>query len=167
MAEQAVLARRRPDGRYDISHSRWGGTNRALAGVVDGVDPAHLPGLEWERRTRGVSFATLVAQLDYLSTAVCYRATTETTPFLALWFGLPFADESAARTAGALVSVSSLADARSLRVAFRTLKGTLTDALVGGDLPSPAAPLVLLAWLAGQRSREIHVSPPFQFPSES
>jgi hypothetical protein len=157
MAEQAVLARRRANGRYDLSRSRWAGTNAALAAVTGGTNPAVLDGVEWRHYRSDVSFPEVVESLDYLSTALCYRAGTGTTTFLCLWFGLPLPDESAPRTAGALVAVNSLADARRLRARFRTLKGALADGILAGALAASTVPFALAAWVTGQSGREVYI----------
>ena len=162
MAEWAVLARRRVHGQYVIDRARWGGTNQALARVVAGTPPAALPGVEWSRFRTVADFPPSLTDLDYLSTSVCYRVRTAVTPFLSLWFGLPLAAESAARTAGALLEVHSVTDACRLRARFRRLKGALADAIVTGTLPPLAAAFALVAWVLWIPDRETHLSPPFQ-----
>jgi hypothetical protein len=162
MAERAVLARRRRNGRYDLSRSRWAGTNEALAAVTSGSNPAALDGVEWRQYRSDVAFPELVGSLDYLSTSLCYRVGTETTTFLCLWFGLPLPDDSTPRTAGALLSVGSLPDARRLRARFRALKGNLADGQVAGTVPASAAPFVLSGWVTGQPERETYLSPTFR-----
>lgn len=165
MAEQAVLARRRQSGRYDLYRSQWAGTNEALIAVSNGKSPTVLDGVEWSSYRSDVMFREVVGSLDYLSTALCYRVGAETTIFLGLWFGLPLPDESATRTAGALVSIDSLADARRLRVQFRTLKKALADGLVAGTVPTSAAPLALSAWVTGQSERETYLPDRFRWLS--
>lgn len=160
MAERAVLARRRPDRRYDVLDARWGATDRVLAAVDDGVPPGLVAGLDWHRRSDPLSFRRLVATLDYLSTGLLYRVDRDdTTVFLPVWFGLPLADTLADPTAGALVAVDSLADARTLRVAFRTLKGAVADALLAGALAAPAVPIVVRSAIGALDGRECHVAP--------
>lgn len=166
MAERAVLARRRADGRYDLARSRWGGTDRALGRVLAGTPPDRLPDVDWRPWRSGVGFPTLVGTLDFLATSVCYRVAAETTAFLALWFGLPLPEESASRTAGALLEVVSSADARRVRRRFRELKGTLADAIIAGTLPAAVAALVLSTWVGTLAGRESHLAPAFRFPAE-
>jgi hypothetical protein len=166
MAERAVLARVRRDGRYDAARSRWGGTDRALAAVFAGIPADRLPDVTWTRWQTGVTSSTLVDSLDYLSTSLCYRVTDDTTAFLACWFGLPLVDESADRAAGALVAVNSLDDARRIRRRFRRLKGALADALVAGLLPATAAPFVVAGWVAGLADRATYLSAPFRALTE-
>jgi len=166
MAERAVLARVRRDGRYDVDRSRWGGTNQALTAVFGGTPPGRLPDVTWRRWQTGVRFPALVDSIDYLSTSLCYRVADETRAFLACWFGLPLVDESAHRTAGALVAVRSTDDARRFRRRLRRLKGALADALAGGLLPATAVPFVLVRWVAGLADRETHLSAPFRTLTE-
>jgi hypothetical protein len=158
MAERALLARRRSDGRYDTATARWGGTDRALARVCTGTAPDSLPGVSWRDR-RPLGSLDLVRTLDYLSTAALYRAGPGgTTAFLPLWFGLGLPAARPAVTVGALVAVASLPDARRLRSQFRTLKRRLVDALVTGRLPATAAPAVLAAGIVGLEDRERYLS---------
>jgi hypothetical protein len=159
MAERALLAREREDGSYTLSTARWGGTDRALSAAFDGIDPVAMPDVEWTSAGTAADFSSVVAALDYLSTAVCYRVDRAgTTVLLPLWAGLPLADEAADPDTGALVAVRSLPDARRLRAEFRTLKRALADALVAGDLPAGAAPFVLAAWVESHADRERHLS---------
>lgn len=161
VAERALLARERDDGRYDLSAAQWGGTNRALAAVFDGTSPVDVTGIAWHSLDRTVGFSTLVDGLDYLMTEVLYRVrTSETTVFLPLWFGLPVPDARPSPTSGAVVAVTSLRDANLVRVRFRTLKGALADAIAGGTLPVTAAPFVLRGAIAACEDREFHVASP-------
>lgn len=160
MAERAVLTRRRPDRRYDVLDARWGATDRALAAVDSGVPPELVEGIDWHRRPDPLPFRRLVATLDYLSTELVYRTDRgDTTVFLPVWFGLPLADTLADPTAGALVSVESLTDVRTLRAGFRTLKAGVADALLAGTLAAPAAPLVICAAIGALSGRERYVAP--------
>lgn len=157
VGERGLAVRGRPDGRYDVYTSQWGGSDGALASVTRGRSPLAVPGIDWRRRPEPVEFDPFVASLDYLSTAMVYREHGATTAFLPLWFGLPLADHVATSTAGVLVAVRSVAEARSLRQWFRRLKGRLADALITGHLPLSAAPLVLLAAARNLHPRERYV----------
>lgn len=160
MAERAILAVGRPDGRCAVATSRWGGTDRALAAVCAGTEPSGLPGVSWTYRESAPDFVSLATHLDYLSTAALYRTCGgETTVFLPLWFGLPLADLSPSPTAGALVAVDSVSDARTLRRQFRRLKGHLADAVVAGHAPVPVAVYGLWSGVAGLSDRERVLSP--------
>lgn len=155
MAERAVLACQTAHGQYDLYGSRWGGTDAALRAVCGGTSPANLPGVHWEYRRTATSFSDVVADLDYLSTGILYRVRgTNTAVFLPLWFGLPFAAARPSPGVGGLVAVASLPDARSLRDWFRTLKGSLADALGAGELPAPVTPFLLLGAIATLDGRE-------------
>lgn len=158
VAERAVLARGRPDGRYDVFLSRWGGTDRVLAAVAAGRSPFALAGVRWRAGPTGVRFGTLVAALDYPATEMVYRQDGTTTALLPLWFGLPLSDVMAAPTLGALVGVRSLPDARAVRAWFRRVKGALADAVVAGSLPAPVAALAPLAAVGSLRGRPVHVA---------
>ena len=158
MAERAILARERGDGRYAVSRSRWGGTDRALTAVCAGSVPSSLP-VRWEFEHLADDFRALGRDFDYLGTEVCYRDQRgEITAFLSLWFGLPLASARPNRGAGALVEARSLADARRLRDAFRRLKGRLADALLAGECPATAPPVILRGVLAGLAGRERYVA---------
>jgi hypothetical protein len=166
VAERAVLARSRNDGRYDLAAARWGGTDRALGRVCAGTAPGSLPGVSWQDGPT-LGFVRLRRSLDYLSTAALYRVRPAgTTAFLPLWFGLGLPSARPSATIGALVAVASLPDARRLRSQFRALKGRLVDALASGTLPATAAPGVLVAAVAGLEARERYLSgPPLSPPS--
>lgn len=160
VAERARLARERADGSYAVATSRWGGTDRALAAVCAGIPPTALPGISWETQQERPDFLSVVAELDVLSTELLYRVTSEkTTPLLSLWFGLPLAATTARPTVGALVAVESVSDARALRRWFRSLKGTLADAVTDGLLPLSVAPLVLVAAVVHLSGRERYLLP--------
>lgn len=159
VAERAVLARERADGSYAVAISHWGGTDRLLAAVCSGIPPNALPSISWKPRQDHSNFVSVVASLDVLSTELLYRvAGGKTTPFLALWFGLPLASTSAHPAVGALVAVDSLLDARALRRWFRWLKGSLADAVTAGAIPMVAAPLVLSAAISRLSARERYLS---------
>ncbi|MFT4922274.1 MAG: hypothetical protein ACI8XM_001487 [Haloarculaceae archaeon] len=165
MAERALLAHKHEDcqyegGQYEVCSSRWGGTNRALAAVCAGTQPTALPDVRWSPRQDAISFPVLVGTVDYLSTAVLYRVRSgKTTAYLPLWLGLPFTDARPAPDVGALVAVTSLADARAVRTRFRQFKGALADALRAGTLPAAATPVVVRAVLATLQDREWYLSP--------
>lgn len=154
MAERALLAHKRPDGRYAVATARWGGTDRALAAVCAGTTPASLPDIDWIERDHQPDFRAVLASLDVLATELCYRVDDGVTVFLPLWFGLPLAPLRAHPGMGALVAIDSLADARACRRWFRSLKGALADAVTAGTVPWPAVPLVLLASLETLAPRE-------------
>ena len=158
MAERALLARHRHNGNYAVSTARWGGTERALATVQAGTVPESLPGVRWTQVGHEPDFLAVVAGLDVLATAVCYRAIDDdVTVFLSLWFGLPLANVRANPGVGALVAVDSLPDARACRRGFRSLKGALTDAALAGTIPWAAVPVALLASLERAPSSELYV----------
>lgn len=168
MAERAVLARERSDGRFDVWSAQWGGTERVVAAVCAGRSPLWVPGTVWHLQTIGLEHEAVVETLDYLSTGALYRVQRgETTTFLPLWFGLPFSRTPSATTTGALVAVDSLAEMRHLREWFRRLKGSIAEALLAGDLPAVAGPLVLqttLAALGGEQYYTRPWSPPNPYP---
>ena len=155
MAERALLARELPDGSYAVATSRWGGTDGALAAVCAGTAPRVLPDVDWHDRDRHPDFRAVVAGFDVLAWELCYRvADGEVTVFLPLWFGLPLATLRADATAGALVAVDSLADARACRRWFRSLKRALADAVTAGRIPWFGVPLALLASVDALAPRE-------------
>jgi hypothetical protein len=166
VAERGVLVIKRPGGGYDRWSARWGGTDRALDAVSQGTDPLSLPGADWRPAGDDPSFGSVVGSLDYLGTAALYRVDSGVTVFVPVWFGLPVAGRLAAPTAGGLVAVPSLWDARRLRAAVRDLKAAVADAVAAGSLPAPAAPLVLSAALAAIDGRERHLAPPFDAAAE-
>ncbi len=161
MAERAVLACEREDGRYAVFRSRWGGTDRALGVVCAGISPGSLP-VSWEPTRVESDFPSSVEGFDFLGIEACYRDRRgKTTPFVSLWFGLPLTPIRANPGTGALVEVRSVDDARQVREAFRRLKGRLADALVAGHCPATVAPVALRSALAALDGRERHLfSPP-------
>lgn len=170
MAERALLACEQADGRYTVATSRWGGTDSALATVCLGVSPQRLADVDWTATQCFPEFTAVVATLDVLTVESLYRVTSEsTTAFVSLWFGLPLVGATGAHPGvGALAAVDSVADARALRRWFRSVKGTLTDAVTTGALPIATAPLALTAAVASRGGRErylvsagtaVHLSP--------
>ncbi len=159
MAERAVLAREQASGGYAVATSRWGGTDSALAAVCAGLLPAALPGVEWRQQEDEPDFPAVVESLDVLSTELCYRSSDdEVTVFLPLWFGLPLSDAQPDPSVGALVAVASLADARTCRRWFRSVKSAIADAVTGGEIPWAAAPVVLAASIDGLLGRERYLT---------
>lgn len=159
MAERALLARERDDGRYEVHSSRWGGTDRAVAAVCGGIDPGDLPAVSWTKRDSGVAFLDLVDAIDYLSTAVLYRVRRgETTVFCPLWFGLPLPSVRPSLAAGGLVAVDSLPDFRRVRSRFRAFKGALADALCEGTIPAATTPSLLQGVIRTAEGRERYSS---------
>jgi hypothetical protein len=155
VAERALLAQELPDGSYSVRQSQWGGSDRALAAVCAGTPPAALPDVEWHNTTAYHSFRAVVASLDVLTTAACYRVVDgDVTVFLPLWFGLPLADVRASPTIGALVAVDSLAEVRAIRWWFRSVKGRVADAVLAGDISWSGAVTALAAAIDTLPSRE-------------
>lgn len=159
VAERAILARERSDGRYSVATSRWGGTDRALAAVCAGRSPIALRDVTWEPGDERPNFHSVVEQFDYLSMAVCYRVRpTGTIVYLSLWAGLPLTVDTARSSAGALVAVESLPDARTVRRWFRQFKGSIADEISRGNLPVSAAPRLVYAAIASLTDRERYLS---------
>jgi hypothetical protein len=159
VAERGLLAREPPDGRYTVAPSRWGGPDRALAGVCAGTAPTDLPGVDWVELGSKPDFTAAVTSIDVLATELCYRvADREVTAFLPLWFGLPLASVRAHPNVGALVGIESLAEVRTYRRWFRSLKGELADAVTAGTIPWPVVPLVLVASIDSLAPRERYLS---------
>jgi hypothetical protein len=167
MAQRAVLACRRENGRYGCYRSRWGGTDRALAAVCAGTSPTDLP-VAWDHNRETAGLAGVVSGFDYLSAEALFREDSgETTVFLPLWFGLPLPDTDPSPRSGALVEVASLGDAGLLRERVRELKVTIADALAADTLPWAAAPAVLRGAIAGLDGRERYVAVPPGGPGEN
>jgi hypothetical protein len=158
MAERALLARQREDYWYECYRARWGGTDRALGATFGGINPADLPSTDWEFSERA-PFRAIVENLDYLAMSALYRETRDgLTVFVPLWFGLLLDDKKLPSTAGALLSVSSLPDARGVRDWFREIKGTLADVVRAGRLSRYGAISMLQDIISRIPDRERHVS---------
>lgn len=159
VAERSLLAVECPDGTYLAFGACWGGTDEALAAVCAGTPPHALPDCRWTAVETARDFRSLVAEADFCTMELLYRVRgPEPTVFLPLWFGLPLASHQARATVGALVAVESPADTRAVRAWFRSLKGTVADALTAGTLLPPAAPFVLTAAVVGLTDRERFLS---------
>jgi len=156
MAERAALVQRQGSEGWNVYHSRWGGTDRALSAVCAGVVPSDLP-VSWAYDRSVSSFTRAVVGLDYLGTELLYREQGGQRAFLALWFGLPLDGTECRLEAGTAVEVNSLKDARNIRATFREFKRRLVDALESGDLPASAAPFALLGGARQLRGRELYV----------
>lgn len=156
MAEWAALVQREENGEWNVYHSRWGGTNRALSAVCAGLPPSKLP-VSWKYGQSVGSFTEAVAGLDYLGTELVYREQGGQRAFLVLWFGLPLGTAGVSLQAGTAVEVHSLQDTKRLRTAFRQFKNRIADALETGILPASAAPAVLVGGIHRLQGRELYV----------
>ena len=150
VAVPGLLVRVR-DGRVDCLHAQWGGSDAAIGAVLDGGQPVEAVA-DWQPAGRKPSLSACLADLDSLRLSAVYLQDGATRVYRPLWFGLPTAGLVAEPTAGVLVRVRSLADARRLRHDWRTLKGLVAEAVTAGRLPLPVVPLVLRAALAGRET---------------
>lgn len=158
VSERAIFVRETGTGEFDRYVCQWGGTDRALRAVLAGTAPREVPGLHWQQ-TAPVDSSAIADSTDYLGSAALYRETAAgMTVFLPLWFGLPFQTEPAEPTAGALVSVQSVADRRVLRSWFRQFKGVLGEGRRDGILPPRATATHLVLAIDGLVGRERYVS---------
>ncbi len=164
MAERAVCVRRDSRDDWHVSVAQWGGTETAIAAVCDGTEPTALLDCSWRSRPAVSDFRAAITHLDYLGTAALYRIDPQAseqaaTVFLPLWFGLPLAEVTASPCLGGLVAVDSLAEVRTLRRRFRTLKSRLADGIVAGLVSLPAAGATLYEAITGLHGRERYVTP--------
>lgn len=159
VAEPGLLVWRRPDGREDCLQAQWGGSEAALAAVLEAGRPPRRVA-DWELSRRAVPRSEWLADLDYLRLSAVYlQGDDGTRVYLPLWVGIPAAGLDANPGAGALVRVRSLADVRRLREGWRVLKGELGDAVAAGDLPLAAVPLALRGAVADRETLD-GVPPP-------
>jgi hypothetical protein len=167
MGHRALLARERPDGRYDVYYAHWGGADLSLARRLAGnwapdepPDPASDPAVRNAPRSVGVAFEAVLA--DHLDPLVhellVVLGRDAVDAYRPLWFG-PVAGE--ADTPSALVSVDPRVARDDERVLawFRGTRDAVADLLARGAIDGPTASTCLRRRLrAWGRDREvIHV----------
>ena len=152
VAEPGLLVRRRPDGREDCLQAQWGGSEAALAAVLEAGQPPRRVA-DWELSRRAARRSEWLVELDYLRLSAVYLQDCDrTSVYLPLWFGVPTAGLDADPDAGVLARVQSLSDARRVREDWRTLKGQVGDAVAARGLPLATVPLALREALANRET---------------
>lgn len=149
MAHRALVAYERPDGRYDVHTSRWGGLECRLARTITPADPFADGAVDPEPRGLAREFDAVCTMVDLARHEALYRVgrayAVET--FLPLWFGLdhylddPLAGEGDPE--GLLVGVESADEAAELRRWLRAAKAVLAEAVDAGYLAPDDAQAVL------------------------
>jgi len=153
VAHRALVAYERPDGRYDIHASRWGGLDCRLADAISPVDPYAGDAVDPVPRVIARPFGDMLTMADPARHEALYRVSAEyvVDTYLPLWFGLAhYLGESLLgggpgdrQSDGLVVAVDSPADAEAFREWFQAAKDTVAEAVVGGYLSRADAQAVL------------------------
>ncbi|MFB6188296.1 MAG: DUF6735 family protein [Halapricum sp.] len=148
MAHRALVAYERPDGRYDVHTSRWGGLDCRLARTITGRDPYASGDVDPVPRVVARPFDEVLTMVDLARHEAVYRVSAEyeIETYLPLWFGLAYyvgGVDLDDRPDGVLVAVENAADAADLREWFLAAKDTVAEAVTGGYLDLPTAQSVL------------------------
>jgi hypothetical protein len=153
VAHRALVAYERPDGRYDVHSSRWGGLDCRLAETISAVDPYAGETVDPAPRVVARPFADVLTMIDPARHEALYRVSSEyvVDTYLPLWYelghylgGSVFDHESARqRPEGIVVAVDSPADADAFREWFQAAKDTVAEAVLGGYLSRADARAVL------------------------
>lgn len=149
MGHRALVAVRRPDGRYDLGRSQWAGARWDLAGPL--VGPGILGDSDqpaWRPVATADSVAAIVADhLDFQTHEALFLVSgTVVQPFLVCWFGLPGVDRHSPAD-GAVVSVdpdAPVVDGEYLRGWFEGTKQAVLAVVDRGAL-APSVARALLA----------------------
>jgi len=153
VAHHALVAYERPDGRYDIHTSRWGGFDCHLADAISPTDPYAGDAIDPAPRVVARPFGDVLTMVDPARHEALYRVSAEyvVDTYLPLWFGLGhYLGESLlnggpgdCQPDGLVVAVDSPADAEAFREWFAAAKDTVAEAVVGGYLSRTDARAVL------------------------
>jgi hypothetical protein len=147
VAHRALVAYERPEGRYDIHTSRWGGLDCQLARTITPTDPYAGGTVDPVPRVVARPFEDVLTMVDPVRHEALYRVSVEyaVETYLPLWLGLEhylgasLTDEPQ----GLLVTVDSPDDVEAFREWFRAAKDTVAEAVLGGYLDAVSARDVL------------------------
>ncbi len=127
MGHRALVAYRRPDARYDLRYSHWGGEELTLTSAITADQPLADGAIEADRLATGVDRERLrSAYLDPCVHEALYIVDLEYSVTAARVCWLDWAD-GPDRGRGAIVTVEPGKADRELRTWFRATKSTLGD----------------------------------------
>ncbi|MFA9416751.1 DUF6735 family protein [Natrinema sp. HArc-T2] len=146
MGHRALVAYRRPDHRYDVRYSHWGGEGLSLADEISAVTPLANGAVETSLVAESVTCDRLLTdQLDPCVYEALYlvdpAADYAVDTYRVCW--LEWGNDRD-RGRGAIVAVDP-ADDRPLRNWFRAIKTALADIIEMGGLSRRAAQAYLEA----------------------
>jgi len=148
VAHRALVIYERPDGRYDVHTSRWGGLDCQLSRTITPTDPYAGDAVDPVPRVVARPFEDVLTMVDPARHEALYRVSAEYAIdiYLPLWLGLdhylgaPLTDRD---PPGLLVTVEHPGDADAFREWFRAAKDTVAEAVRGGYLDPVSARDVL------------------------
>lgn len=157
MGERALVAVERPDGRYDLRHSQWGGAATRLRAVLGSDDEVEAVLRTATPVLSDVAAPVVADYLDPREYELLYVVGDSVTVYLVCRLGTETAGrerdgtpESVVRNAAALVPLTDATTATRLRRFLRPSKAVLADAVDAGLLPQWAAIRYLGAALSGR-----------------
>ena len=158
MGHRALVAYRRPDRRYDLRYSHWGGEDRSLVDRIDAETPLADGAVESDLLAAAIERDRILT--DYLDPCV-YEALYLVEPgaeyrvsaYRVCWLEWPMGQDGGR---GAIVAVESEAADRRVRTWFRATKTTLADVVEMGVLSRRAARTYLEARVCEEEAGAIY-----------
>lgn len=151
MGHRALVAYRRPDRRYDLRYSHWGGDELALASRITAGTPLADGAVDAAPLARSVARDRLLAaHLDPRSYEALYLVTRDGSveSYRVCWLEW---DGGRDDGRGAIVAVAPGPDDRDLRTWFRATKTVLGDGIEMGCLSRGVARTYLEARIREER----------------
>ncbi|WP_255167810.1 DUF6735 family protein [Natrononativus amylolyticus] len=143
MGHRALVAYRRPDGRYDLRYSHWGADRFALAWRLTASTPLASGAVEPDLMADGVSPGALLAEhLDPRTYEALYLVSGgfDVTTYLVASLELHTAiDDARRRPRGVIVEVTPGTPERELRNWLRVTTDVLADVVDAGALSRETA----------------------------
>ncbi|WP_254765738.1 DUF6735 family protein [Salinilacihabitans rarus] len=155
MGHRALVAYRRPDRRYDLRYSHWGGEGLALATAITHDAPLARSAVDAELLAAGVALDhVLTDYLDPRGYEALYLVSPAfaVRPYRAFWLGW---GDGRRRGRGALVAADP-GDDLELRTWFRATKTALADVVEMGVLSRRAAQAYLEARVCEDRDGHLY-----------
>ena len=140
MGHRALVAYRRPDRRYDLRYSHWGGEGPSLGTAIDAATPLADGAVDSSPVAESLAFDRILTEfLDPCSYELLYVVSPEegyaVETYRVCWLEL---DDGRTDDRGAIVETTASRD-RALEAWFRATKTTLADVVEMGCLSAAAA----------------------------
>ncbi|WIV67581.1 DUF6735 family protein [Natrialbaceae archaeon AArc-T1-2] len=151
MGRRALVAYRRPDARYDVHYSHWGGERLSLVTALSADAPLADGAVDVDPLAVGVSLECVLAcHLDPCTYEALYLVSPDValTPYRVCWLEWGDgrdSDRKRDRDRGAIVPVEPGGRDHEVRAWFRAIKTTLSDLCEMGAIRRQAATAYLEA----------------------